>query len=147
MLKLDFSHLCERKFRHGFTRYWISFVSVVLKLKPWHTISYAAISKIRTTAQKTKFSIKKFLSKYDQNRSFPRIWSHLLNKFLMKNFIFCAVNPVTLMNDLENIPFLWFVIIIGYGNDKFDGTKNRKVLMSTIKFIKDSQRFEEQLFW
>ena len=64
----------------------------------------------------------------------------------MKNFIFCAVNPVTLMNDLENIPFLWFVIIIGYGNDKFDGTKYRKVLMSTIKFIKDSQRFEEQLF-
>ena len=43
------------------------------------------------TTQKMKFSIKNFLSKCDQIRSFLRIWSHLLKKSLMENFIFCAV--------------------------------------------------------
>ena len=42
-------------------------------------------------AQKMKFFIKDFLSKYDEIRSFLRIWSHLLKKSLMENFIFCAV--------------------------------------------------------
>ena len=40
------------------------------------------------TAQKIKFSIKDFLSKCDQIRSFLRIWLHLLKKSLMENFIF-----------------------------------------------------------
>ena len=44
-----------------------------------------------STAQKMKFSIKDFLSKCDQIRRFLRIWSHLLKKSLMENFIFCAV--------------------------------------------------------
>ena len=35
-----------------------------------------------------KFSIKDFFSKCDQIRSFLRIWSHLLKKYLMENFIF-----------------------------------------------------------
>ena len=35
-----------------------------------------------------KFSMKNFFSKYDQARSFLRIWSHLLNKSLMGNFFF-----------------------------------------------------------
>ena len=43
------------------------------------------------TAQKMKFFIKDFFSKCDQIRSFLWIWSHLLNKPLMGNFIFCAV--------------------------------------------------------
>ena len=43
------------------------------------------------TAPKMKFSIKDFTSKCDQILSFLRIWSHLLEKSLMKNFIFCAV--------------------------------------------------------
>ena len=38
-----------------------------------------------------KFSIKDFFSKRDQIRSFLRIWSHLLKKSLMENFIFLAV--------------------------------------------------------
>ena len=42
--------------------------------------------------QKMKFSIKDFFSKCDQIGSFLRIWSHLLKKSLMENFIFCAVN-------------------------------------------------------
>ena len=43
------------------------------------------------TAQKMKFSIKHFFSKCYQIHSFLRIWSHLLKKSLMQNFIFCAV--------------------------------------------------------
>ena len=35
-----------------------------------------------------KFSIKDFCSKCDQIRSFLGIWSHLLEKSLMENFIF-----------------------------------------------------------
>ena len=42
-------------------------------------------------AQKMKFSIKDSFSKCDWIRSFLRIWSHLLEKYLMENFIFCAV--------------------------------------------------------
>ena len=38
------------------------------------------------TTEKMKFSIKDFFSKDDL-----RIWSHLLKKSLMENFIFCAV--------------------------------------------------------
>ena len=41
--------------------------------------------------KKMEFCIKGFFSKYDQIRSFMRIWSHLLKKSLMKTFIFCAV--------------------------------------------------------
>ena len=47
-----------------------------------------------TTAQKMKFSIKDFFSKCDQIRSFLRICSHLMNKSLMENFIFCAMDPL-----------------------------------------------------
>ena len=38
-----------------------------------------------------KFIIKDFFSKCDQIRSKLRIWSYLLKKSLMDNFIFCAV--------------------------------------------------------
>ena len=38
-----------------------------------------------------KFSIKDFFSKCDQIWRKLRIWSHLLKKSLMENFIFCAV--------------------------------------------------------
>ena len=44
------------------------------------------------TAQKMKFSIKDFSSKCDQIRSFLQIWSHLLEKSLLENFIFVQKN-------------------------------------------------------
>ena len=44
---------------------------------------------ILLTAQKMKFSIKDIFSKFDQIHKNLRIWSHLLKKFLMENFIFC----------------------------------------------------------
>ena len=46
------------------------------------------------TAEKMKFAIKNFHSKCDKVRSFLQIWSHLLKKSLMENFIFCAVSIV-----------------------------------------------------
>ena len=45
----------------------------------------------RYTAQKMKYSIKDFFSKCDQIRRKLQIWSQLLKKSLMKNFIFCVV--------------------------------------------------------
>ena len=48
----------------------------------WHSLD---------TSQKMKFSIKNFFSKCNQIHSFLRIWSHLLNKSLMKIVISCAV--------------------------------------------------------
>ena len=42
------------------------------------------------TGKKMKFIIKDFFSKCDQILSFLRICSHLLMKFLLENFIFCA---------------------------------------------------------
>ena len=44
------------------------------------------------TAQKMQFSIKDLFSKCDQIRRKLRVWSHLLKKSLMENFIFCAVH-------------------------------------------------------
>ena len=44
------------------------------------------------TAQKTKFSITDFFSKCDQIRRKLRIWSHLLKKSLLENFIFRLVS-------------------------------------------------------
>ena len=44
---------------------------------------------IPLTAQKAKFSMKDFFSKCDQ------IWSYLLKKFLMENFILCAVTDAS----------------------------------------------------
>ena len=45
------------------------------------------------TVQKMKLSIQDFFSKFDQIRRKLRIWSHLLKKSLMENFIlFYSVN-------------------------------------------------------
>ena len=65
------------------------------------TVNYSVylVSKLlvllNNTAQNMKFSIKDFFSKCDQNRRKLRIWSHLLKKSVMENFIFCAVIHVS----------------------------------------------------
>ena len=56
---------------------------------------------LSNTAQKMKFSIKDFFSKCDQIRSFLRIWSHLLKKLLMENFMFCLVKSICQMSILN----------------------------------------------
>ena len=45
-------------------------------------------------AQKMKFSSKILFSKCDQIRNSLLIWSHLLKKSLIGNFIFCAVSII-----------------------------------------------------
>ena len=50
------------------------------------------------TVWKMKFSIKDFLSKCDQIRSFLRIWSYLLEKSLMENFIFLCSTSLYLID-------------------------------------------------
>ena len=45
------------------------------------------------TAQKVKFSIKDFFSKCDQIRRKLRLWSRLLKKSLMEDFIFVQCVP------------------------------------------------------
>ena len=55
------------------------------------------------TAQKMKFSIKDFLSKFDQIRSFLRIGSYLLKTSVMENFIFCAVLHQLFVHGLRKV--------------------------------------------
>ena len=72
------------------------------------------------------------------------------------NFLCCHFYNAyrdTLMNNLENITICFSAVsdnnpisFLLYGGDKFDNTKNRRILMSAIRFIKDSQRSGKQ-FW
>ena len=62
-------------------------------LLPWRKPTRGRYDTVN--AQKMKFSIKDFFSKYDQIRKKLRIWPHLLKKSLMENFIFCAVTVAT----------------------------------------------------
>ena len=48
-----------------------------------------------------KSSIKNFFSKCDQIRRKLQIWSHLLKKSVMENFIFCAVLVITIQAYFE----------------------------------------------
>ena len=107
-LRLDFSHLCEHEFRHGFRDI----------LNPLCPCSIEA----ETTA----------------------------HYFL--RFHFYNANRSTLTNELNEIDSSFstlnenkFIDLILYGSDKFDNKKNRNILMCPIKFIKGSQRFDENL--
>ena len=50
-----------------------------------------------------KFPIKDFVDKCDEIRSFLWIWSHVLKKSLMENFIFCPVITHTKYYDMLKI--------------------------------------------
>ena len=65
------------------------------------TANLRTVNSIYITAQKIKFSIMDFFSKCDQICSLLWIWSHLLKKSLMKNFIFCAVIMICAMLDIS----------------------------------------------
>ena len=62
------------------------------------SVNSKGMQSIYFTAQRMKFSIKNFFSKYDQIRQIRRklrIWSHLLNKSLKKLHlcgVFCSFN-------------------------------------------------------
>ena len=53
------------------------------------------------TAQKMKLSITNFFTKGDRIRRKIWIWSHLLKKSLMENFVFCALLGKSLSELLE----------------------------------------------
>ena len=69
----------EVRFSKSFNILQICYYERALWLKPYFT------------AKKMKFSIEDFYCKCDQIRRKLRIWSHLLKKSLMINFIFCVV--------------------------------------------------------
>ena len=65
---------------------------------------------------------------------------------------FYNANRSALMNELNEVDTSFstlnenkFIHLIFYGSDKFDDKKNHNILMSTIKFFKDSQKFDENL--
>ena len=83
------------------------------------------------TAQKMKFSIKDFFSKCDQIRRKLRIWSHLLKKSLIENFIFCTVTErVAVIYFLKDTLFIsWEIMqssivwVIFFSSDMFISKK------------------------
>ena len=65
---------------------------------------------------------------------------------------FYDANRSALMNELNEIDSYFstlnknkFIDLILYGSDKFDDKKNHNILMCTIRFIKGSQGFDENL--
>ena len=78
---------------------------------------------ISFTAQKMKFPIEDFFSKCDQIRRKLRIWSHLLKKSLMENFIFCAAIRST--QNMVSLKLLTF-----YPKDTHVFCKNLVVILS-----------------
>ena len=74
-----------------------------------------------------------------------------INHFLCCHFN--NSNQATILNDLDNIPIFLSTVsdnslisLLLYGDDKLNDTKNQEKLMSTIRFIKDPQSFDEQIF-
>ena len=64
-------------------------VTAIPNTDVWQGLKY--VSGLMLPAQKMKFSIKDFFSKCDQIDSLQQIWSHLLKKSLMENFIFLCI--------------------------------------------------------
>ena len=66
--------------------------------------------------RKMKFSIKDFFGKCYQIRSILRIWSYLLKKSLMENFIFCAVVVRSIISSVNEV-ITAIVINVQINND------------------------------
>ena len=81
------------------------FLRTLLELHICNKRKTNAVSLIQTKVKNNHCQIKDFFSKCDQIRRKLRIWSHLLNKFLRENFIFCAVNSAK-TNDFEIINYI-----------------------------------------
>ena len=69
-----------------------SVLSISGRSMSWILVMQICNMQIIPTGQKMKFSIKDFFSKCDQNHRKLLIWSNLLKKSLMENFIFCTVS-------------------------------------------------------
>ena len=75
------SGMCEIS-KHSHQVYWLFSL---------HSRSRSA-TLLMTLHKKLSFPLTDFLNKCDQKRWKLRIWSHLLKKYVMENFIFCAVS-------------------------------------------------------
>ena len=88
---------------HQKTRFFVDFKGNGSWYIPLHSLNIRSKiwrrSLANATAQKMKFSIKEFFSKCDQIRRKLWIWSYLLKKSLMENFIFCAVYQIISVNN------------------------------------------------
>ena len=82
--------------------HWLSLCWLTKLLQPMSITSLW----ILTLHKKFKFSIKDFFSKCDQIRKILRIWSHLLKKSLMENFIFLCSKTHTLTHEYHIRSFL-----------------------------------------
>ena len=82
-------HKNARKLKHLSDKEYHINISLMVLSKAFEILNHFLF--LANTVQKIKFSIKDFFSKCDQICSFLRTWSHLLKKFLVENFIFCAV--------------------------------------------------------
>ena len=97
-----------------------------------------------------KFSIKNFLSKFDQiRRKLLQILSHLLKKSLMENFIFCAVDyldPLALKCKFDFwvgiLSFLIRKLFCFFENCKV-GTESELTEIYTVKKSKSSIEKEQ----
>ena len=85
--------LCLWK-KTSFYKFFVSIKSIILTYSWYHELmnwwENQGYLRENCTAQKMKFPIKDCFSKCDQIRRKLRIWSLLLKKSLMENFIFCG---------------------------------------------------------
>ena len=98
--------LCE----YGFDRKLVSSVSSYLN--------------VLYTAQKMKFSVKGFLW----------IWSHLLKKSLMENFIFCAVVGAKERSLVYILPILWILSLVLFNLKQIVKYRNSEKLIFKFQF-------------
>ena len=73
-----------------FFSFFIKFLDVIFIILSFTIYIFAGYH-----CTKMKFCIKDFFSKCDQIHSFLQIWSRLLKKPLIENFIFCAIYVTT----------------------------------------------------
>ena len=96
---------------------------------------------------KNEFSIKDSLRKFDQIRSFQPIWSHLLKKSLMHNFIFCAVFHLNCHHQMilaKTYSFtqknVWHQNLTNNGiiRNSSEGFDSKKNLLQLLRFFRKS---------
>ena len=95
-----------------------------------------------------KFSIKDFSSKCDQIPRKLRIWSHLLQKSLMENFIFYAVYILIneKFNDSSAHSCVRYLLIIFVNFHKDNNISWLFTFFDKIPWV-SNQKYSQQHFW